>query len=215
MKEEPPVRHSDPAIEHARASAILRAMAEQATGDTVSIGQMMAAFGERAFGLLLIVFCVPNLVPAPGIGSLFGIPLLLIALQMMVGRSRPWLPRAIESKSIGRGTFLKMIRAVEPRMRKIESVLKPRLLFLFSSGSDRLIGLFVALCAISIIIPFPGTNFLPAVAVILISLAVMQEDGIYLALGAVIGSVGLAYTTILVGGLAWAGIKALARFLGG
>lgn len=174
----------------------------------------MSAFGERAFGILMIIFCLPNLIPVPGLGSLFGIPLLFITLQMALGRPRPWLPRSIESKTIQHATLVKMVNAAVPRMRKIESVLRPRWTFLFSPVMDRVIGVFAALCAISIIIPLPGTNFPPAVAVILISLAVAQEDGAYLGLGTVIGIAGLTYTTILVGGLAYAGWFALMRVFG-
>jgi hypothetical protein len=204
-----PVSHSAPEHEHARASAILRGLVDGTQADSISIGDMVAAFGERAFGLLLILFCLPNMVPVPGIGALFGVPLLLIALQMMLGRPKPWLPRSIEAKTIQRATLVRMVDAVEPRMKRIEAILRPRWTFLFSPAMDRAIGLFAALCALSIIIPFPGTNFLPAVALILISLAVAQEDGACLALGAAIGVVGLTYTTIVVGGLAYAGILAL------
>jgi hypothetical protein len=208
------IDHADPRHEHARASDLLRALADEPGSDRILIGQLINAFGERAFGILMIVFCLPNLIPTPGIGSLFGVPLLLIALQMALGRPRPWLPRAIEQKGVARETFVKMVNAVEPRMKRIEGVLKPRWTFLFSSVMDRVIGGFAALCAISIIIPFPGTNFFPAVALILISLAVTEEDGLYLGLGTVIGLVGLTYTTILVGGLAYAGVLALMKGLG-
>ena len=200
--------------EHARASAILRHLADTHEAETISIGQMMEAFGERGFGLLLILFCLPNLIPTPGIGSLFGIPLLMVALQMAMGRPKPWLPRRIDSKTIQRTTLLKMVNAVEPRMRRIEAVLRPRWIGLFSPFMDRAIGVFAALCAISIIIPLPGTNFPPAIALILISLAVTEEDGVYLGLGVVIGLAGLTYTTFLVGGLAYAGWFALMRAIG-
>jgi hypothetical protein len=212
-----PAANDDPASlahGHARASVILRALANEAEGETVSLGQMMAAFGERGFGLLLILFCLPNMIPLPGVGSLFGVPLLLIALQMAAGRPRPWLPKSIEGKAMTREALVKMVNAVEPRMKRLESILKPRWTFLFLNAMDRAIGVFAAFCAISIIIPFPGTNFPPAVAIILISLAVMQEDGLYLTFGALIGFIGLTYTTIVVGGLAYAGLLGLGRMMG-
>jgi hypothetical protein len=212
---EAPVEHSDPAHEHARASVLLRSLADSyGQMERVSIRQMMAAFGERAFGVLMILFCLPNMIPVPGLGSLFGIPLIVVTLQMAFGRKVPWMPEAIATKSMEGATLVKMVNGVEPRMRRIESVLKPRWTFLFSPLMDRLIGVFATLCAISIIIPLPGTNFLPAIAVILISLAVAQEDGVYLGLGTVIGVAGLTYTTILVGGLAYAGWFALIRAFG-
>lgn len=203
------IPHETAADAHARASVILRGLADGHAAQTISFGQMLTAFGERSFGLLLILFCLPNLIPLPGIGSLFGIPLLLISLQMALGRPKPWLPRKLEARTVPRATLVRMVDMVEPRMRRIEAILRPRWTFLFSPVMDRVIGVFACLCAISIIIPFPGTNFMPAVALILISLAVTEEDGLFLGLGAVIGSVGLTYTTIIVGGLAYAAILAL------
>lgn len=214
MAGDAPVLHDDPVHEHARASDILRALADGKDGESVSISQMMHAFGERGFGLLMILFCLPNMVPVPAVGAIFGFPLLLIALQMMMGRDRPWLPRTVEAMRIQRSTLLKMVNAVEPRMRKVEGLLKPRWTFLFSPVMDRVIGLFAALCALSIILPMPGSNFPPAVALILISLAVTQEDGVYLGLGAVIGTAGLIYTTVLIGGLAYASWFALIKLIG-
>ncbi len=116
--------------------------------------------------------------------------MLFLALQMAIGRKTPWLPAGIAAKSISRATLVKLVDAVEPRMRRVEAVLKPRHIWLFSSVMDRVIGWFAMLCAISIIIPFPGTNFPPAVGVILISLAVTEEDGVYLGLGFLVGRPG-------------------------
>jgi hypothetical protein len=215
MTLEAPVSHANPAFEHARASRLLRVLADAHQGSPrITIGEMMAAFGERGFGLLMILFCIPNLVPVPGLGSLFGIPLIFVTLQMAFGRKAPWLPARIAAKSVEGATLRRMVDAVEPRMKRLEAVLRPRFVRLFSPLMDRLIGVFATLCAISIIIPLPGTNFPPAIALILISLAVAQEDGIYLGLGLIIGAAGLTYTTLLVGGLAYAGWFALLRMIG-
>jgi hypothetical protein len=208
------VSHADAAVEHQSVSAVLRRVADSLTNERISIGDMVGAFGERAFGLALILFCLPNCIPVPGLGSLFGIPLLVLALQMAIGRPAPWLPASMTSRSLEAATFRRMVDLVEPRLIKVEAVLKPRLTFLFSKVADRLIGVFVALCAISIIIPLPGTNFPPAIAVILISLAVMEEDGLVLLIGLAIGVVGLTYTTILVGGLIWAAILGMGAAVG-
>ncbi len=208
------VSHADAAVEHQSVSAVLRRVADSLTFERISIGELVGAFGERAFGLALILFCLPNCIPVPGLGSLFGIPLLVLALQMAIGRPAPWLPASMTNRSLEATTFRRMVDLVEPRLTKVEAVLKPRLTFLFSKVADRLIGVFVALCALSIIIPLPGTNFPPAIAVILISLAVMEEDGLVLLIGLAIGIAGLAYTTILVGGLIWAAILGMGAAVG-
>ena len=78
---------------HQSASAVLRAVIDEAKGETISIGEIIEAFGERAFGFVLILFSLPNCVPAPpGIAGIVGTPVLIFGIQMMLGHKRPWLP---------------------------------------------------------------------------------------------------------------------------
>lgn len=195
-------------------SDVLRATAADLTGENVSIRDLLHAFGERAFGLGVIVFALPNATPIPFIGALFGIPLIFLAVQMALGHPHPWLPQALMDRSMQRTRFVSMVDLVEPKLRKVESILKPRLLFLFSPMADRLIGFFVFLCALSIIVPLPGSNFPPAIGVIVVALAVIAEDGVALIIGVVIGLLGLGYTTAVIGGLLWASFAALEVFFG-
>ena len=77
-------------------SQVLRTLGEQAEGETLTIGDIVEALGDRAMAILLILFCLPNCVPVPpGVGLVFGFPMLLVALQMVVGRHKPWLPAAV------------------------------------------------------------------------------------------------------------------------
>ena len=57
-----------------------------------------------------------------------------------------------------------------------------------------MVGLFAFLVAVSVLIPFPGTNFPPSIALVIVSIAVMEEDGYLLIGGYLIGLAGLAYT---------------------
>jgi hypothetical protein len=52
---------------------------------------------------------------------------------------------------------------------------------------------------VSVLIPFPGTNFPPSIALVIASIAIMEEDG-YLLIGAyLIGLAGLTYTAAVTG----------------
>ena len=76
------------AHEHQSASAVLRAVIDEAKGETISIGEIIEAFGERAFGFVLILFSLPNCVPnVPGIAGIVGTPVLIFGIQMMLGHS--------------------------------------------------------------------------------------------------------------------------------
>jgi hypothetical protein len=187
-------------VEHLSASAVLRHVIENARGESITIREIIEAFGERAFGFVLILFSLPNCVPAPpGLAGIVGTPVLIFGLQMLLGHKRPWLPGFVLRRSISVATFRKVIDVAEPRMKKLESWCKPRIRGLFGPIGDRFVGLFAFMAAVSVLIPFPGTNFPPSIALVMASIAVMEEDG-YLLVGAyILGLAGLAYTATVTG----------------
>jgi hypothetical protein len=187
-------------LQHKSASAVLRALIDTARGETITIREIVEAFGDRAFGFVLILFSLPNCVPAPpGVAGIVGTPVLIFGIQMMLGHHRPWLPDFILRRSISVAKFKAVIDVAEPRMKKLESVCRPRLTALFGPWGDRFVGLFAFLAAVSVLIPFPGTNFPPSIALVIVSIAVMEEDGYFLIGGVLIGLAGLAYTAAVTG----------------
>jgi hypothetical protein len=204
--------------QHDSASAVLRAVIDNARGEEISIREIIEAFGERAFGFVLILFSLPNCVPAPpGIAGIVGTPVLIFGIQMMLGHKRPWLPGFILRRTVSVSKFKRLIDIAEPRLRKLESYCRPRLTPLFSPLGDRIAGLFAFLVAVSVLIPFPGTNFPPSIALVIASIAVMEEDGYLLILGYLIGIAGLAYTATVLGAsyhLIVAGIASMSGWLG-
>ncbi|WP_162559443.1 exopolysaccharide biosynthesis protein [Microvirga sp. 17 mud 1-3] len=185
---------------HKSVSAVLRAVIDRAQGETITIGEIIEAFGERAFGFVLILFSLPNCVPAPpGIAGIVGTPVLIFGIQMMLGHRHPWLPGFVKRRSVSVSKFKKLIDIAEPKLRRLESYCKPRVPQLFSVVGDRMVGLFAFLVALSVLIPFPGTNFPPSIALVIVSIAVMEEDGYLLTLGYLIGLAGLAYTVTVLG----------------
>lgn len=196
-------------------SRVLRDVLNRAEGDAITLATIVDSLGERTMAILMILFCLPNCLPVPpGVGLVFGFPMLLVAAQMILAYQRPWLPRKLLVRSIKTDAYAKMIDLAEPRLQRIESYLKPRYTFLFSGIAERLLGVFFALCAISVILPLPGSNFPPAIASVLVSLAMLEEDGIVLLVGLTLGILGLTYTTVVGGALIWAAIYAMQTLLG-
>lgn len=206
------------ALEHKSASDVLRAVINSAKGETISIGEIIEAFGERAFGFVLILFSLPNCVPAPpGVAGVVGTPVLIFGIQMMLGHKHPWLPGFIRRRTISLSKFKRLIDVAEPKLRRLESWCKPRLIQLFGVVGDRMVGLFAFLVALSVLIPFPGTNFPPSIALVIVSIAVMEEDGYLLIGGYLLGIAGLAYTATILGAsyhLVQAGIASGMSWLG-
>ena len=203
------------AMEHKRVSLVLRAVIETAPGDTISVREIIEAFGERAFGFVIILFSLPNCLPAPpGMNSVFGVPVLLFAAQLALGFKKPWLPRRILDKRFRVATFRKIIDTAEPKLRRVENLLRPRHTALFGPRGDRLIGVFAVILALCVIVPLPGTNWVPSIALVILSMAILQEDGLVLGFGILAGIAGMAYTVILTSTLIHLALLAASRAVG-
>jgi len=203
------------AMEHKRVSLVLRAVIDTAPGETISIREIVEAFGERAFGFVIILFSLPNCIPAPpGMNSVFGLPVLLFAFQLALGFKKPWLPRKIMDKAFRISTFRKIIDIAEPKLARVEKVLRPRHTGLFGVRGDRLIGVFAIILALCVIVPLPGTNWVPSIALVILSMAIMQEDGLVLGFGVLAGIAGIVYTVVLTSTLLHFALLAVGRAFG-
>src|SRR5690606_41810814 len=72
---------------------------------------------------------------------------------------------------------------VLPWLERVEAVSRPRLTFLFGGVGQRLIGVVCTVLALVLILPIPLGNLLPATAVTVLALALVQRDGLLALLG--------------------------------
>ena len=61
-------------------SRIVAEVAARFPGERITLGEMAEAFGDRAFGLLILLLLLPSLLP--GMASVFGTPVLILGVQM-------------------------------------------------------------------------------------------------------------------------------------
>lgn len=174
---------TSPAEEAKPLSRLLREIATPPEGH-ITIDEIVRRFGRRALGGVLFVFSIPNLLPLPpGSSTVLGVPLVLAAPQLLIGSAELWLPRAVRAREVDRAALAKGFDKLLPRLEWIEKLLAPRLSWLFGPIGDRVIGLVCTLLALVLILPIPLGNLLPAAAVSLLSLGLMQRDGIVLLIG--------------------------------
>jgi hypothetical protein len=183
-------------------SEVLAGIAES-PAPRVSVEELMETFGGRAFGAMLFIFGLACLLPwPPGGTTIFGFPLVLLSPQLIIGASVPWLPRAVKSRTISTADLKRGLPRVIPVLRKAEAVSKPRLTILFGPVGERLIGVVCLVLALILILPIPGGNIPPALAVSTLSFALIQRDGLIALLGyamvAASGVVLAAFAHIIV-----------------
>lgn len=183
-------------------------------GETLCLGEVVEAFGDRAFGPVMFFFALVNLMPwPPGGTTLTGAPLLLLSMELAWGRDELWVPRWSERVAVKRATFRSLSRRFQPGLKLTERLSRPRLHFLTSSFGQGLIGLACVFLSIVLVLPIWGANLLPAVAVGFFSLGVMQRDGLavivgWLLTGATVAVLFVAWRLIVAGfehGLDWIG----------
>ncbi len=159
-------------------SAILRGVAER-KAPTISIAELTELFGGRALGALLLVFGLICTLPfPPGGTTLFGAPLVLLAPQLVFGRRAPWLPVGVRARTLSTAVLAAGLPKVLVWLERVEAVSRPRFSLLFGPVGERLIGLVCFILALVLILPIPGGNFLPGVTVSVLSLALVQRDGL-------------------------------------
>lgn len=183
------------------ASDVLSDAMGQYSTDFVTVGELMYALHERGFGLLMVIFVLPNSMPIPfppGFTSLFAVPMAFLAVQMMMGRESAWLPSWIERRSMRRTTVARVIEVAAPKLKKIEKLMRPRWTFAATETGEKIIGVFCMIFAISIAIPLPWTNFIPGLGTLIMSLGLLSKDGVMVIIGCLIGIAGLILTTLIL-----------------
>lgn len=163
------------------------------------LGEVIEAFGDRAFGPVMFFFALVNMLPwPPGGTTLTGAPLLILSMELAWGRDSLWLPGWAERASIHRATFRRLSRRLIKPVRWTESVSRPRLYFLTSRPGQGLVGLACVLLSAILVLPVWGGNLLSAVTIGFFSLGVMQRDGVAVLVGWL-----LTATSVAVLFLAW------------
>jgi hypothetical protein len=200
---------------HRRASDVLLDVASASNGETVTLNDIVAAFGERTYGLVLILLGVVNMVPGPpGMSTVIGFPLLLVALQLAAGRPRPWLPQALLKREYKRTELVRVVHSAQPVLTRIEAFCRPRLTFAFRMLPEQVLGAFVVLWAICVMIPLPFTNTPPSLATVIVAIALVEADGLLLLAGIAAGLVALSITVVVTGSVAGLGVMAARTFFG-
>ena len=174
-------------------SELLEELVAKAPDGPVDLEWLLGRLDKRSFGLLLLLLGL--LVIIPGIATVATIALLFPAVEMMLGRSAPWFPRFLSKRQFDFKRFKRFTVRARPLLQAIESVSRPR----WNARHDvtnRLVGLVVFLLALSAGWPLPLVNVIPGMAVVLIAIAYLQEDGLLLI-------VGLAAALICLLGLGW------------
>ena len=170
-------------------------------GEHVTLIDILELAGERTFGFLLVLLSLPSAlpIPAPGYSVPFGIVIFLLAVQLIMGRIEPWFPKWFRDRSLSLGQVQGIIKAASPWLRRLERLSKPRYARICTSRPGRIVlGCAIALMGISMMIPLPLTNTLPAIGVFIIGFSLIEDDGFISIMGLTISLIAAILSTTLI-----------------
>ncbi len=191
---------------HLPTSAVLSDLLGDAPGEWVTLGWLVGGLGNRSFGVVLLLLGLLGLLP--GVAALAGVLLLVPAFQMVLANRGPVFTRRIASLHFSTQRLVGLIRRTIPVLRHLERFVRPRWPTPFEA-TKRVVGIVILLLGICIVlVPVPFSNVPPALLVVLIAFAYLEEDGVLLCIALLAAFVLLAAIAALV----WKTVS-LARWL--
>jgi hypothetical protein len=187
-----------------RTSALMRDFAATVSRDRVTMEEIVAALGDRGLGVLIAIFAIPNMLPsAVPLGNVVvGVFPLIFAVHLACGFDKLMLPSFIANRSISASSLKTLVPKVAAMLSWFERLLKPRLPAVTGPGVERVVGVLCAILALITMVPIPFAHNLPALALVLIGLGLIERDGLAILIGAAIGLIGTILYGLVLFGLA-------------
>lgn len=184
------------------ATQVIEDVVNRDSSDRIPVKDLIDAMNSVGFGLAIMIFAFGIIIPLPPpFPSIISIPLVVFAIQMIMGYDAPRLPQRFSNLSVKRAVLATLVRKSSPYIRRVEAILRPRLSLMTSKPMERVIGFFILTFAIFILLPMPLSNFIPGLGILIMSFGLLGKDGVVVIVGIIVGSIGIAIsiTAVLMG----------------
>ena len=183
--------------EHTTLSARITSFIDSLDGKDCTLGELSEAFGEKGFGMLLLLLAFPAAlpIPAPGYATPFGILMIVLGSQMLRGYKTPQLPEKMNKRVLKYSLLDFSLKNGASLFRLVEFFVKPRLESQVTK-LYRVMGLIIILMAASMTLPIPLTNTAPSFVIFVMAASLLEKDGLSLIAGIILTPAAL----IIAGG---------------
>ena len=162
-----------------------------------TVGGLLDLFEEKSFALLFIILLGVSALPLPtgGATHVFDIIALLAAGQLVAGRDEIWMPARWRKLHLAGSKQQRFLQGLLRFIRFLERFSRPRVRVMFDHRASNIVfGLIVITFTVGAFLapPFSGLDTLPALGVVLVSVGVLLEDLVIVAVALVVGVLGIA-----------------------
>jgi hypothetical protein len=191
--------------EFVAASVVLQRLHDEVPTGHFTLGWLMHSLHKRSFGIIMLLIALVAI--APGLSIAAGLLLMIPAFQMIAGKAAPVFPRRIATHPLPTQHLAAVVQRSIPLLRYIEKVVHPRW-HTPLQATKRVVGTVVMMLSATLVfIPIPLSNVVPALAIALIALAYIEQDGILLSIALLAAAIGLTVATAaiweMVAGAKW------------
>lgn len=147
----------------------------------LTLGELVTLLGEMGHGILILLLCLFFLqpIPIPGLSTPIGAIIIISAVLQFMNKA-PWIPKSFRHREISQKALHKVAVIARKIWARIERLLHPRLLFLTRNPGFRFLNLVILIlsaCLLALPLPIPFTNTIPAVVILSIVFAQLEDDG--------------------------------------
>jgi hypothetical protein len=178
-----------------------------------TVGGLIDAFGGGSFAVIFVVLMAVPALPLPtgGVTHVFEVIVMLLALELIIGRRTVWLPERWRQRELSGARQEKFIATLLRRIRWLERFSRPRGRWLFGHRlSGSVFGTIVLGLTLAAFLapPFSGLDTLPSIGVVVLALGYLLADIVLGVVGLLIGALGVA-SVIFLGSIAVKAFKSL------
>jgi hypothetical protein len=153
-------------------------------------------FGEKSFAIIFFILMLFPALPLPtgGASHIFAIIVMLLALELIIGRRTIWIPQKWLHAGISEAAERKIMPFIYKRLKWFEKYASPsRGNFLKNINILRVTGFMVFIFALTAFLapPFTGLDTIPALGVVIIALALLFNDIRLYIIGNIAGCLGI------------------------
>lgn len=178
-------------------SALFDTVLNQFAGQTTRVGNLVDALHERGFGVLLILFSLPLCIPIPKpppVDTVLGIPLFYLCLQMILGHDTPRLPKKVMDYEVPVDVLIKAFVRGRPWLERFERLFRPRLTDILSDHAlSRICGVLGMGLTASVAVPFPFSNTVPSLCMVVMATGIMARDGLAALVAGIFGTLWVVF----------------------
>lgn len=185
-----------------KTSELLEDVIRSLHGHDITLRQLLAIMGENGLLLVCGLLSLPFLFPVsiPGVSTVFGAGIILIAVAVTLNRL-PWLPARLADRRLDSAKLLPVLERGVKFLRRMDRFFKPRLSALTTGAvMNRVNGLALIGAGGLLMLPLgliPFSNTLPGLAILFLSTGISQRDGLVVAGGYVMIALTVVYFAVL------------------